>query len=89
MCFSGQIFADELVDKFQEQQIVPEMQPRYDISPLKSYLQEQVFAHEKILKLLPAKKMKKEDKVLFWMHTWKLQAYKEILKTLEMLEQNI
>jgi len=61
--------------------------PIYDIYPLHSYLNERIDNLEKIIASFP-RKMNRDQKCFYWMHQGKMQAYKEIFSTIDLLRQN-
>jgi len=59
----------------------------YDISPLQAYLKERIENLNKIIQAFP-KKMNRDQKCIYWLNAGQLQAYKELLCTIELLQQN-
>ena len=59
----------------------------YDITSLHTYLNERVEELDKVIKKFP-KKMNKDQKCFYWLHHGQMQSYKEMLSTIQLLQQN-
>jgi hypothetical protein len=59
----------------------------YDISSLHTFLSERIEQLDKTVRTFP-KKMNKDQKCFYWLHHGQMQAYKEMLSTIDLLQQN-